>query len=571
MHVSVSPALPAAPSALSRRAWGLVFALVVVAWFAGLDARRLQHPDEGRYAEIAREMAVSGDWVTPRLNDLKYFEKPPLQYWLGAATFDALGVDEWSARLPAALAGLIAVVAVGFAGARLAGPDAGAFAALVLAGSVWHSGLAHLLTLDSVLSCLLAAALCAFLLAQRPALSRAAQRNWMLVAYAAAAGATLTKGLVALLIPGAALVAYTAVTRDGGPWRRLHPLPGVALYLALTVPWFVAVERANPGFARFFFVREHFERFLTETHNRGGEWWYFVPWFVLGIMPWLLVWAWTLPRSWREAPVAANGFSWQRFCLVWAAFVFAFFSASGSKLPSYILPMFPALALVLGFELTRMRARTLAWIALPLAVGAPALLALYPFAYPQLAAQLASEGTPVAIYQAFGPWFAAALATWGIGGIAAVVAFRRDTRAATAWGVAALSLSMLIGLQVALVGHDAWARVRSAQPILAEAQRANGGPFDPAHPVYQVAAYDQTLPFYLGRPTPLVEYRDEMGPGLLLEPHKGYHEAAWLEAWHAAPQAYALMSLGTAAELARKGVPMRELARDPRRVFVARR
>ena len=215
MHVSVSPALPAAPSALSRRAWGLVFALVVVAWFAGLDARRLQHPDEGRYAEIAREMAVSGDWVTPRLNDLKYFEKPPLQYWLGAATFDALGVDEWSARLPAALAGLIAVVAVGFAGARLAGPDAGAFAALVLAGSVWHSGLAHLLTLDSVLSFLLAAALCAFLLAQRPALSRAAQRNWMLVAYAAAAGATLTKGLVALLIPGAALVAYTAVTRDG--------------------------------------------------------------------------------------------------------------------------------------------------------------------------------------------------------------------------------------------------------------------------------------------------------------------------------------------------------------------
>lgn len=571
LHVSVSPAPPATSSALSRRAWSAIAAIVAVAWFAGLDARRLQHADEGRYAEIAREMAVSGDWVTPRLNDLKYFEKPPLQYWLGAATFDALGVDEWTARLPVALAGLLAVVAVGFTGARLAGADAGAFAALVLAGSVWHSGLAHLLTLDSVLSFLLTLALCAFLLAQRPALSPSAQRNWMLVAYAAAAGATLTKGLVALVIPGAALVLYSAVTRDTGPWRRLHALPGVPLYLALTAPWFFAVEHANPGFARFFFVREHFERFLTESHNRGGEWWYFVPWFVLGIMPWLLVWAWTLPRSWRAAPVAANGFSWERFCVVWAAFVFAFFSASGSKLPSYILPMFPALALVLGFELTRLPARTLAWIALPLAVGATAFLALYPFAYASLAAALASEDTPVAIYAAFGPWFATALAAWGAGGIAAVALFRRDTPPGKAWGIAALSLSMLIGLQVALVGHDAWARVRSAQPILADAERANGQRLDPSFPVYQVAAYDQTLPFYLGRPTPLVEYRDEMGPGLDLEPHKGYHEAAWIEAWNAAPQAYALMGRGTAAGLAAKGVPMRELARDPRRVFVARR
>ncbi|MFO1317099.1 MAG: glycosyltransferase family 39 protein [Burkholderiales bacterium] len=567
----MSPAPSSAFAALPRRAWWAIAAVVVVAWFAGLDARRLQHPDEGRYAEIAREMAASGDWVTPRLNDLKYFEKPPLQYWLGAATFDAIGVGEWSARLPAALAGLLAVVAVGFTGARLAGADTGAFAALVLAGTVWHAGLAQLLTLDSVLSFLLALALCAFLLAQRAALAPAAQRNWMLVAYAAAAGATLTKGLVALAIPGAALVLYTVATRDTGPWRRLHALAGVPLYLALTVPWFVAIERANPGFARFFFVREHFERFLTESHNRTGEWWYFVPWFVLGVMPWLLVWAWTLPRSWREAPVAAKGFSWQRFCVTWSAFVFFFFSASGSKLPSYILPMFPALALVVGFELTRLPARTLAWIALPLAVGATAFLAAYPFAYAPLAASLATEGTPLPIYAAFGPWFAAALAAWGAGGIAAVVMFRRETAAGKAWGVAALALSMLIGLKIALVGHDAWARVRSAQPILADAVRANGQPLDPAFPVYQVAAYDQTLPFYLGRPTPLVEYRDEMGPGLDLEPHKGYHEAAWIEAWNAAPQAYALMTIGTAAELARKGVPMRELARDPRRVFVARR
>ena len=318
-------------------------------------------------------------------------------------------------------------------------------------------------------------------------------------------------------------------------------------------------------------MREHFERFLTESHRRTGEWHYFVPWFVVGIMPWLLVWAWTLPRSWRAAPVAANGFSWERFCVVWAAFVFVFFSVSGSKLPSYILPMFPALALVLGFELTRLSARALAWIALPLAVGAPILLVGYVAGYDRLVAALASDQTPASIYAAFGPWLAAALVAAGAGGIAAVWLFRRATPAAKSGGIVALSFAMLISLQLALIGHDAFAAVRSAYGILQDAQRANGQPFDPAFPVYQVQSYDQTLPFYLRRPTTLVEYRDEMGPGLDAEPHKGLHEAAWIEAWAAAPQAYALMAIGTAAELAQKNVPMRILARDPRRVFVARR
>ena len=558
-------------ASLSRGTWFLLGLVLLIAWFAALDTRKLQHPDEGRYAEIAREMAVSGDWVTPRLNDLKYFEKPPFQYWAGAATFNAFGVDEWTARLPSAMAGLLAVIAVGFTAARLAGPDAGAYAALVLAGTVWHAGLAHLLTLDSVLSFWLALALCGFLLAQRPALSPSAQRNWMLVAYAATAGATLTKGLVALVIPGATLVLYSVVTRDIGPWRRLHALPGIALYLALTVPWFALVSHRNPEFARFFFIHEHFDRFLTEEHKRTGGWYYFIPWLVIGLLPWLLVWAWTLRRSWHGAAVAVDGFAWERFCIVWAAFVFVFFSLSGSKLPSYILPMFPALALVLGFELTRISTRVLAWIALPLAVGAPLLLVAAALGYDRAVAMMATDATPASVYAAFAPWLAAAVTVFAGGGIAAFAWFRNGGPAARTLGIAALSLSMLIGMQLAFVGHDAFSRVRSAYQILEDAQRANDGKLDPAFPVYQVRSYDQTLPFYLGRPTPLVDYRDEMGPGLDAEPGKGFNEAAWIDAWNAAPQAYALMPAAVASELAAKQVPMRELARDPRRVFVARR
>jgi len=545
--------------------------VAVVAWFAPLDFRHLQHPDEGRYAEIAREMATTGDWITPRLNDLKYFEKPPLQYWLGALTFDVFGVNEWTARLPTAIAGLLAVVAVGFTGARLAGRDAGAYAALALLGCVWHVGLSHLLSLDGLLAFWMTVALCAFLLAQRDGLGRAQARNAMLACYAALAAATLTKGLVAPAVAGAALVLYTLVTRDTGPWRRLHPVAGVVVFLLVAAPWFVLVSARNPEFARFFFIHEHFERFLTETHNRTGEWWYFVPWFVLGLMPWLLVWLVALPRAIVRAPRNANGFSWARFCLVWAAFIIVFFSLSGSKLPSYILPMFPALALVIGFELTRMPARTLMWIALPLALGGTAFALAYLAGWDRWSSQWASDSTPLVIYREFGPWVLGSIVAYAIGGIAATLLFRRGTPAARTWGVAALAFASLLALQIAFVGNDAFAVVRSAAPLLAAAERANGGPLDPAHPVFQVGSYDQTLPFYLQRPTPLVEYRDEMGPGLDAEPDKGYNLARWFPVWEAAPQAYALLSHETAADLARHGVPMRVLARDPRRVLVARR
>jgi 4-amino-4-deoxy-L-arabinose transferase-like glycosyltransferase len=558
-------------ASLSRTTWWLIALVAAVAWFAALDVRNLQHPDEGRYAEIAREMAASHDWVTPRLNGLKYFEKPPLQYWLGAATFDALGVDEWTARLPPAVAGFLAVIAVGWTAARLVGPDAGVFAAVVLAASVWHAGLAHILTLDAVLSCFMTLMLCAFLLAQRTGLSTAHERNWMLAAYAAAALATLTKGLLALAIPGATLVLYSLLARDAGPWKRLHLLPGSSVYLAIAAPWFVLVSRANPEFAHFFFIHEHVERFLTEEHNRTGEWWYFVPWFVLGIMPWLLVWAVTAAKSWRHAPLGGNGFSWERFCVVWYAFILVFFSASGSKLPSYILPMFPAIALVLGFELTRLTSRALMWLALPLAVGGTALAIGFPFVWEREIASWATSETPIDIYRAFGPWVWATIATYGAGGIAAFTLFRDGRAGAKSAGIVALALSFLVGMQLAFVGHDAFAQVRSAAPILAAAERTNGGPLDASYPVYQVASYDQTLPFYLRRPTTLVEYRDEMALGLDAEPQKGFNLAQWLKVWDAAPQGYALMTRETATQLAASGVPFRVLASDPRRVFVARK
>jgi 4-amino-4-deoxy-L-arabinose transferase-like glycosyltransferase len=552
---------------LSRRSWIALVVVFALVWFANLDVRKLQHPDEGRYAEIAREMLATGDWVTPRLDGLRYFEKPPLQYWLTAASFEAFDVDEWTARLPGALAGFLTLVVVGYTGSILAAPAAGLYAALALAGSVWMFGMAHIVTLDALLTFWLTLSLCAFLLAQRPH-----ARHWMLVAYAAAAGGLLTKGLVALLIPFASLVVYTLVTRDREPWRRLDLVRGLVVLAVLAAPWFVLVSLRNPEFARFFFIHEHFERFLTTEHRRTGAWWYFVPLFLAGLLPWTGVFLWRVPHAWRSAAATPAGFAWAKFCLVWCAFVFVFFSVSDSKLPSYILPMFPAAALVLGVELAAVGRRLLAAFAAALAATTLVLWLAALIGWPRIAEALANPRTPRAVYDALGPWVTLALGVAFAGYVVGVVAFKREGTRSRSVGIVALALATLLALQAAFHGSDVFRATRSAADLVTTLENAANPPYDRSAPFFQVRMYDQTLPFYLGRTTTLVEYRDELGPGLDIEPALGIaHMDDWMREWQNLAQGYALMSPSTHDALVAENVPMRVVASDARRVLVARR
>jgi 4-amino-4-deoxy-L-arabinose transferase-like glycosyltransferase len=557
---------------LSRRSWialAIIFALV---WFANLDVRKLQHPDEGRYAEIAREMLVSGDWVTPRLDGIKYFEKPPLQYWLTAASFKAFELDEWTARLPGAIAGFLTLAIVAYVGSLLASPAAGRYGGMALAGSLWLFGISHLVTLDALLTFWLTLSLGAFLLAQHARGSPPAQRRWMLVAWAATAGGVLTKGLVALLIPFCALVVYSLVTRDRAPWKRLHVGSGLAVLLVLAAPWFVLVSLRNPEFARFFFIHEHFERFLTTEHRRIGAWWYFLPMAVAGLLPWTGIFLWRLRHGWRDATLEPNGFAWQRFCLVYAGFVLVFFSLSGSKLPSYILPMFPAMALVLGWQLQRTSARTLAALTALLVATTIALWLAMLIGWPRIAGALADARTPRALYDALGPWVKVALGVAAGGYVAGWIAFRQGGERGKTLGIAALSLCTILAMQAAFTGSDVFRATRSSADLVTTLENSDDPPYDANAPFFQVRMYDQTLPFYLDRTTTLVEYRDELGPGLDIEPGRGIaHEADWIARWQSLAQGYALMAPETRASLAAAGVPMRVVASDARRVLVARR
>jgi 4-amino-4-deoxy-L-arabinose transferase-like glycosyltransferase len=550
----------------------MLAAALAALWFVNLDARRLVHPDEGRYAEIAREMVATGDWVTPRLNGLKYLEKPPLQYWATAVAYEAFGVREWTARLWPALAGFLAVAAIGYAGFALGGATLGAFAGMALAGTLWHAGLAQIVTLDSGLSFFLALGFAAFVVAQRATNSPGESRAWMWVAWVAIAGAILSKGLIGLALPAGALVAYTALTRDFALWRRLHLGSGLTICALLAAPWFIAVARVNDEFLRFFFVHEHLERFLTTEHLRSGPWYYFIPVFIAGILPWLTVLLFGTWRAWREGAPNALGFSWQRFALAWSAFIFLFFSASGSKLQSYILPMFAPLALVIGWLLVRLDQRALFRQMLPLAVAGIALSLGLVIAFDRFAPPFAGRQMPVDVLLAFGTWVKPAAMVSAMGSIAALVAFAPGRRAATArfWGVAALAFSTLGALQIAIAGFDAFSPIRSTSAILRAAQAS--APFAADTPFYQVAMYDQTVPFYLGRTTRLVAFRDELSLGIDAEPAKQIPTiAAWIPEWKALAQGHALIPAELHGTLAAQGVPMRELARDSRRVVVSRR
>ena len=224
---------------------------------------------------------------------------------------------------------------------------------------------------------------------------------------------------------------------------------------------------------------------------------------------------------WRNGLPGGNGFSWQRFTLVWAVFVFVFFSASGSKLPSYILPMFPALCLLCGWLLHDMDPRTLARLTRPTAITAAVFFALVWIGFEPVARRFIADEVSLAPALRFAPWVTAAVGVVALGSAAAVFALRGGRPRGRTAAVIAVSLSMLVAVQLGIVGYDNFRTTRSSRDILRAAEAVNG-PFAADAPFYHVHMHDQTVPFYLGRPTIFVSYRDEFALGLDAEPQRGY-------------------------------------------------
>ncbi len=332
-----------------------------------LFLRPLWEPDEARYAEIPREMIAAGDWLTPRLNGVLYFEKPPLQYWLSGTFLKGFGMHAWAARLPLAIAAALVMWAAWRMAARL-GARKPLWACVMALSCLLGFVVGQILTLDALFSAFLVAALAAAMEAVCARVEDSPSLNWTLLAHALLAAAFLTKGPAAVVLAGGTLIFSLAFAR--GPELRkavlltlFHPL-GLLLLVALTAPWFIAVNRANPGHADFFFIHEHWTRFTTHEHARqGSDNWlldklYFVPILAAGLLPWLSHSVVGMKRGaallMRRAPEGPSA-SLHRWVvglsLLAAAWPFAFFSLSGSKLPPYILPaVVPLAALATTFE-----------------------------------------------------------------------------------------------------------------------------------------------------------------------------------------------------------------------------
>ncbi len=328
--------------------WGLEVALLALcagALFAfQLGDRALWSPDEGRYAEVAREMVVSGDYITPRLEGVKFFEKPPLFYWLQSAAIRIFGVNEWALRLWPALFAVLGCVAAYAGGRKFFDRRTGRIAAAVLATSGLYYAMSRVANLDMGLSALLSAALLAFLAGTRapPGLGR---RTAMTMFFVFMALAVLEKGLIGVVLPALIIATWAILTREWAVLKTLHLPSGIFLFTAIAAPWHILAAWANPEFFYFYFVREHFQRFLYKNGPLDHPW-TFVPVLLIGLFPWTVFLFQALRYNLQDPPATRQNET--VFFLVWAGWVFLFFSLSSSKVVPYILPMFPPLAILLG-------------------------------------------------------------------------------------------------------------------------------------------------------------------------------------------------------------------------------
>ncbi len=333
----------------------------------------LFEPDESRYAQIPREMLARGDWVIPHLQGEPYLDKPPLFYWLVMFCYQLLGVSESAARLVPALAVHLSILASYLFARRWIGERAALRGALVLALAPAFLGMGRLLILDGVLTLWTTLALAAGFEAVRGPTLR---RGWWLLAGLACGLGVLTKGPIALLLLLPPLWAFTRLNR--GPvrigWRAVGVLVGVVLLVNL--PWYLAASLRQPDFARYFFWEQNVVRFVEPFDHPRGVWFY-VPIVLLGLLPGSL-----LLVSFGRFLLSGDRVSAERrspelgFLLLAAGWCLLFFTVSGCKLPTYILPAFPFLALALGHHLAHGRWAESRWPA-RLAATAFALLLLF--------------------------------------------------------------------------------------------------------------------------------------------------------------------------------------------------
>lgn len=550
----------------SRPLLALLAALFLTAWLWPTGSRTLVRPDEGRYTEIAREMALSGDYVTPTLNGLKYFEKPPLQYWATALSFQLFGQSDFTARWWPAATGLLGLWLTWLAVRAMAGRDMAWVATTMLGAMCYYFLIAHINTTDMGLTAFMTLTLVGLLrgfgvVGQ----SDAATRAWMVASWAGAALGFLSKGLIAIVLPGAIFVMYLLITQQWRLLPKMQWLWGSVAFLAIALPWPLWVQSRNPEWANFFFIYEHFSRFSNSEHNRLGSVFYFVPVIIVGLAPWTPALLGLLRREARQAvreTYSGATINVPLLLTIWCVFMFVFFSVSKSKLPSYLLPITPAAAMLLAPILVHAGKRSFSLLLLSMAVIPLSLFGLVAFRN-----EFVDDAYTTGMIDQFAVYA-------GVGGIvfalAIALAYRLNQRGRRIDAIVLAAVLATVGGSVAASGYETLSASTSSRQLVQDFL-ALEPTYSKDDAFYSIGIYEQTLPPYLGRTLTLVDYLDEMGLGAWFEPDKvRFNFTDFAIEWEGSDRAYAVTDFEKLPQMDLAGLQYRIVAVDLRRVIIAR-
>ena len=322
----------------------ILFLIPLLLYVVPLPFTPLMEPDEGRYSAIPSAMNATGDYVTPRLKEAVYFEKPPLAYWATAIAFRIFGENEFSSRLFAALCAWGSIILTYRMGCFFHDTRSGLYAGAVLTTFLYHAAIGRINILDMPLAFFVCIAIWSGF-RYLAATERRKIRLYLLYAFSALA--FLTKGLIGIVFPFGVVIAWLIISRR---WRDIFALfspIGVLFFAIITMPWLILVQKVNPDFFRFFFIQEHLLRYATRMHNRYEPFYYYIPIVLVGTLPWCAFLPEVLRGIGKNVRVIFSSIE-KRFFFAWICLILIFFSISSSKLIPYIAPVFLPIALIFG-------------------------------------------------------------------------------------------------------------------------------------------------------------------------------------------------------------------------------
>lgn len=541
----------------------LITLILSIVYGVFLGTRPLMAPDEGRYAEIAREMVSMGNYLTPHLNGITYFEKPPLFYWIERTAIQWFGLNQWSLRLFPALIGIFGCLAVYGASRKLYNRTCGLLASLILGSSMLYATMSHFINPDLTLTVCLSLCLLCFILGTR----NLQAKHYFWGMYGFAALATLTKGLIGLIFPGMIIFVWLALFNH---WRQLkhYCIPsGILLFLVITLPWHLAVQIKNPEFFQFYFIDQHFLRYLTDYSQRKQPIWFFPLAVIIGFSPWICFfltsirlpqrrWFNTLKSIWQQR----HQHEITIFFVIWFIVILLFFTLSQSLLFSYALPTLPPLAILLAYRFTPYwqplcrpgkkpgSMAQEAKLSPPCEVDrcihagtTPDLIKLGFIFFTLAGLTLGLAGLIVVHPESVGPFHKT---YWYISLALLAASSLLPTIAYKLWGFKAGFITLFTGISLCYASLNlSYPTIdhRSIKPLALVLRPL----LTPSTEVAAYHRYYQDLPVYLERTVTVVNYQGELAFGMQ---HQDTHawmldEASFWKHWQNSPQMYMIMNL----------------------------